>query len=80
MELNAALLFWKKLSGSLEEWGFEQNPYNWCVVNKMVNGKQCTIVWHVDDLKVSHVDPEVVGDVLDQINQEYGKEAPITIT
>ena len=50
------------------------------MVNKMVNGKQCTIVWHVDDLKVSHIDPKVVGDVLDQINQEYGKEALITIT
>ena len=78
--LDTALLFWKKLSGSLEEWGFERNPYDWCMVNKMVNGKQCTIVWHVDDLKVSHIDPKVVGDVLDQINQEYGKEAPITIT
>ena len=35
---------------------------------------------HVDDLKVSHIDPKVVGDVLDQINQEHGKEALITIT
>jgi len=26
--LRAALLFWKKLSGILQEWGFEINPYN----------------------------------------------------
>ena len=49
--LDVALLFWKNLSGHLEEWGYEQNPYDWCVVNKMINGKQCTILWHVNDLK-----------------------------
>ena len=52
--LDAALLFWKNLSGKLAEWGFKWNPYNWCVVNKMIDGKQCTILWHVDDLKISH--------------------------
>ena len=78
--LNAALLFWLKLSGDLKEWGFEPNPYDWCVMNKTINGKQCTILWHVDDLKVSHVDPDVVTSVLEQINKEYGKAAPITIT
>jgi hypothetical protein len=54
--LQAAMLFWKDLTKNLEEWGFEINPYDWCVANKMIDGKQCTIVWHVDDLKISHVD------------------------
>ncbi len=36
--LKAALLFWKKLSAQLKEWGFEINPYNWCVANKTING------------------------------------------
>jgi hypothetical protein len=47
--LQAALLFWQNLSTQLKEWGFEINPYDFCVANKMINGKQCTIVWHVDD-------------------------------
>jgi len=63
------LLFWKDLSGTLQEWGFEQNPYDPCVVNKMIDGKQFTIVWHVDDLKLSHCCPDVVTDVLDKINK-----------
>ena len=25
-----------------------------CVANKIVDGKQFTVVWHVDDLKCSH--------------------------
>jgi hypothetical protein len=57
--LQASLLFWKDLSGDLRKWGFESNPYDWCVANKTINGKQCTILWHVDDLKISHEDPEV---------------------
>jgi hypothetical protein len=78
--LQAALLFWQDLSGHLKEWGFELNPYDWCVANKMVNGKQCTILWHVDDLKISHVDPEVVKSIIDQLNKRYGKEAPLVVT
>jgi hypothetical protein len=61
--LKAALLFWKKLTGVLTQWGFDVNPYDWCVANKVINDKQCTIVWHVDDLKISHVDPR--GGVTD---------------
>ena len=77
--LRAALLFWKQLTGKLIEWGFEINPYDWYVANKIVNGKQCTVLWHVDDLKISHVDTKVVTDVINTINAEFGKEAPITI-
>ena len=40
--------------------GFEVNPYAPCVANKMVDGSQCTVAWHVDDLKVSHKDKAVV--------------------
>jgi hypothetical protein len=79
--ITASLLFWKDLSTTLiVDWGFERNPYDWCVVNKNINGKQFTILWHVDDLKLSHVDPDVVSQVLDKINTRYGKEVPITIT
>ena len=57
--LRAALLFWRLLSAKLVEWGFTINPYDWCVTNKMVDGKQMTVLWHVDDLKISHIDPSV---------------------
>jgi len=78
--LKAALLFWKRLSTQLVEWGFISNPYDPCVVNKIINGSQCTILWHVDDLKISHVDPEVVTEVIDLLEREFGKEAPLTKT
>jgi Reverse transcriptase (RNA-dependent DNA polymerase)/Zinc knuckle len=77
--LKAAMLFWKKLTGILESWGFVTNKYDSCVANKVINGKQCTIAWHVDDLKISHVDSAVVSSVIDQLSGEFGKEAPLTV-
>jgi Reverse transcriptase (RNA-dependent DNA polymerase)/Zinc knuckle len=77
--LKAAMLFWKKLTGILEGWGFVVNPYDPCVANKTIDGKQCTIIWHVDDLKISHEDPAVVSGVIEQLSGEFGKEAPLTV-
>ena len=79
--LQAALLFGRNLSGFLiEKLGFEANPYDFCIVNKIIDGSQCTIGWHVYDLKISHVDSNVNRDILTILQKEYGKEAPIPST
>jgi hypothetical protein len=78
--LKAALLFWRLLSTKLIEWGFEPNPFDASVMNKTINGRQCTILWHVDDLKISHEDAEIVTEVIDLLEKEFGKEAPLTKT
>jgi hypothetical protein len=46
----------------------------------MIDGKQCTVLWHVDDLKISHVDPNVQTTIIGLIDEEFGKESPITVT
>ena len=52
--LRASLLFYRKLRKELEAYGFEINPYDPWVANKMTDaGKQLTVVWHVDDLMAS---------------------------
>ena len=58
--MKAALIFYQKFVGDLMTIGFELNPYEPCVANKTINGKQITLVWHVDDIKASHVESEVV--------------------
>ena len=62
--LRAARLFWETLSGKVQEWGFTLNPYDSCVTNKCVDGQQCTITWHVDDLKISHAKEHVVRSII----------------
>ena len=49
--LKGALLFYKKLTTILLSIGFELNPYDPCVANKMIGGQQMTLCWHVDDMK-----------------------------
>ena len=41
------------------------------MANKTVNDKQLTIVWHVDDLKVSHVDKKVVDNFIKWLRDTY---------
>jgi hypothetical protein len=45
----AALLYYKKFVKSLTKQVFKLNPYDGCVANKIVKGKQITICFHVDD-------------------------------
>jgi hypothetical protein len=75
--VRAARLFWEKLTGKLLEWGFTPNPYDPCVMNKMVGDKQLTVAWHVDDLKVSHVLSTVVDQFIEDMESEFGKETPL---
>ena len=79
--LRAARLFWQKLSKQLiDEWGFIPNKYDDCVVNKMVNGQQMTVIWHIDDLKVSHMDTTEVEKFVRQMEETFGKDTPLTVS
>ena len=44
----------------------------------MVDGKQLTVAWHVDDLKISHVSAKVVDDLIADLDSEFGKETPLS--
>lgn len=70
--LKSALLFYRKLVKDLESVGFTINPYDPCVANKTSYGSQMTVVWHVDDLKVSHMDPARVTKFCEWIQTIYG--------
>ncbi len=49
--MRASLLFYRKLRKELEDYGFEINPYNPCVANKITDGgNQLPVIWHVDNL------------------------------
>jgi len=54
--------------------GFYINSYFYCVANKVVNS---TILWNVDDIKISHADIKVVDSILADLRSSYGKEAAL---
>ena len=78
--IQSPFLWYSKLKKDLEEYGFVINPYDPCVANKMVNGSNLTVVWHVDDLKISHVQEEPVEDFLKWLNDKYSdKNGTVTV-
>ena len=79
--LRAARLFWEKLQAKLvNEWGFTPNRYDSCVVNKMVGGRQLTVAWHVDDLKISHVEEGALDEFISMMEVEFGEDSPLSVS
>ena len=74
--LKSSLWWYLQLSRVLQDEGFVENTYDSCVMNKDINGSQCTICWHVDDLKISHADPAVVDEILRVLTSIY---APLSV-
>ena len=53
--------------------GFKLNPYDLCVANSQIKGKQCTVAWYVDNNKISHVDDTVVTNIIEMIEVKFRK-------
>ena len=69
--LQSSLLYYKKFRKDIESIGFKVNPYDPCVSNCIVNRKQHTVPWHVNDLKSSHVDSKVNDQFLQWFENMY---------
>ena len=67
----ASLLYYRKFTKSLLDIGFELNPYDPCVANKMVNEEQMTICFLVDDCKLSHKDTKTVDKMIEWLRENY---------
>jgi hypothetical protein len=65
----ASTFCYRKFVKSLTDIGFIINPYDPCVANKIIEGKQMTICFHVDDCKLSHCKKKVVDTVIEYLRQ-----------
>ena len=74
--IRAALLFYEKFVREITAIGFELNPYDPCVANKTVKGKQLTICWHVDDMKASHKYASVVTKLIKWLKKKFEQLFP----
>ena len=70
--LRSALLWYELYATKLNGMGFELNPYDTCVANKIVNDKQCTIVFYVDDNIATHMEDDVLSDLIEVVKKEVG--------
>ena len=57
--------------------GLKVNPYDPCAANRIVCGTQQTIVWHVDDLKLSHLILREKTKIIQKLMKIYGKDMKV---
>ena len=43
----------------------------------MVDGKQLTLTWHVDDVKASHVHKKVIDEFIKWVRSKYEDVTPV---
>ena len=55
-----------------EAYGFNINTYDPCVEKNTTNNNQMTVVWHVEDLNVSHVDRFDIAKFSGYLSSSYG--------
>jgi hypothetical protein len=72
--LRSALLFYKKFVDDHTKYSspFTINPYNPCIANATIAGYQMTITWHIDDLKILHIDPFQITKFCQYLASIYG--------
>ena len=69
--LIASLLSNQNLRKDTKAIGFKVNMYDPCVANNMIRDKQMTVTWHVDELKVSHADKDIVEAFVECTKETY---------
>jgi hypothetical protein len=67
----ASLLYYRKFAKILTDIDFIINAYDPCVANKIIEGKQMTICFHVDGCKLSHRKKTVMDRMIGYLQQEY---------
>jgi hypothetical protein len=66
-----ALLSFKKFMKSLTKQGYKINPYNGCMANKVVKGKQVKICFNIDDCKMSCESSSVIDNMITWLRTKY---------
>ena len=74
-QLKAALLFYNKFVKDIKEIGFKLNPYDPCVANRVIEGSQQMICWHVDNVKSSHISKKVQDDFENWLIDTYDRDS-----
>ena len=66
-----SILYYCKFIKSIIIIGFEINPYDPCVSNKVIDSSQITMCFHLDDWKPSHRESKANDFMIKCLHQEY---------
>ena len=69
--VESAVLWYNNLKATLEEDGFIINEYDICVFNKTIDGKQVTVLFHVDDILATSVLKSLLNQTYTMLLDKY---------
>jgi hypothetical protein len=75
--IESARLWYELLRSVLESDGYTANPIDPCVMNKWVDGVQCTVVIYVDDLLFTCVHAYVIDATLEVLRKTFKSELTV---
>ena len=70
-KINKRLLYFKMFRKSIEDEGYEFNPYEPCVAKNIIKVSHMTVCFHVDYCNLIHKRPKLLGKTIIWIKQEY---------
>ena len=71
--IKSTLLWYNIFSATLEDLGFEINPYGRGVANKVIEGTQCTITWYTEDNKLLHKNTDMISGIINEVRKNSGE-------
>ena len=77
MPASSASFLWR-LKQELIDFGFLINTCDPCVANKLIEGSQMSVTWHVDNLKISHKKGHHVTNLLMHMKKLYRETIRVT--
>jgi hypothetical protein len=76
--IESAKLWYDFLTDTLAKEGFQVNPLEPCVMNKTVQGKQCTVVIYIDDLKFTSQDESITISAIAALEKRFDCKLSVT--
>ena len=71
---------YKALAQSLEELEMVMSPCDPCVWSAVVMNTQLTLLFHADEVLLSHEKLQALTDYIKLLDRAYGKSDPLTVT
>jgi hypothetical protein len=69
--IQSAKLWYDKLCSVLEADGYVKNDYDQCLFNKVIEGVQCTVAFHVDDLLITCLKQDVIDSMEKMLKENF---------
>ena len=69
--INSYLMLYIKLVGGLIRAGFRINMYDPCMMKTILGGDHIMVLFHMDDLKVSHKIDKAITKVIEYVDGIY---------